>query len=237
MALPIQNSPIYTLRVPSIDKDIKYRPFLVKDMKILLIAGQSEDPIVMLDTLKQTISSCTHGSVNVDTLPPYEIDYIFAQIRSKSIGELCELMFTCGSCDQKNNVVKISVDISAIEITTNEKHTKKIHLFDDVGVVMKYPSTKILNTLDEDGLNDPNKAIDIVIECIDYIFTDKEIFHTKEQTKEELYTFIENLKPEQLENIKEFFTTMPKFQKLIEFNCPACGVKNKSLLEGIQSFF
>lgn len=236
MILPQQTNPIYTLKVPSTKKEVKYRPFLVKEEKAMRMAHQSEEDIVMLDTIKQVITSCTNNSVDVDSLAIFDIEYIFAQIRAKSIGELSELAFSCGSCTKPNNIYTFELDVTTIEITNTPEHDKRIELFDDVGIVMKYPSLDMIKKI-ENGFEDTENVMDIIINCVDMIYKADKIFHGKELSKNDIYTFLENLNGKQFEKIKTFFLTMPKFQKLIEFDCPACGAHNKLMLEGLQSFF
>lgn len=236
MSLPLQAAPTYSLKVPSSGKEVKYRPFLVKDEKALLIAQQSEDLDVMISTLKSVIASCVTTKLDVDSLAIFDLEYIFSQIRAKSVGEVSELVFTCGHCNNEKNKFKLNLDISQLEVTKNPDHTNKIPLFDSVGVVMKYPSIDILKKIDK-GFTDPENVIDMIIDCIDMIYTDQEVFHAKEQTPDELREFLENLTKEQFDKIEKFFETMPKFQKQIEFDCPACGAHNELMVEGVQNFF
>lgn len=236
MALPIQNAPTYTLKVPSTGKPVKYRPFLVKDEKALLIAQQSEDLNVMVDTLKAVIASCVLDPIDVESLAIFDLEYIFAQIRAKSSGEISELTFTCGACTEKNNSVRIDLDISKIEVTKVPEHTNKIALFEDVGVIMKYPTIDVLKTM-ESGFDNVENVIEMVANCIEIIYNSTEMFYTKELSKEEIDEFVENLTQEQFDKLENFFATMPKYQKRVEFTCPACNVQNSTILQGIKSFF
>lgn len=232
----MQVAPTYTLNIPSTNKQVKFRPFLVKDEKALLIAQQGEDLDVMVDTLKAVIVSCVLDPIDVNSLAIFDLEYIFSQIRAKSTGEISELTFTCGACDQKGNSVKVELDISKIEVVKNADHTNKIHLFDDVGVLMKYPTIDILKKM-ENGFDSVENIIDIVIDCVDIIYNSTEMFYAKELSKQEVTEFVENLTKEQFDKLENFFATMPKYQKRVEFNCPACGTHNSTMLEGIKSFF
>lgn len=236
MALPLQNAAIYSLVIPSTGKEIKYRQFFVKDEKALMIAQQSEDLKVMINTLKSVIKSCVTDNIDVESLAIFDLEYIFAQIRAKSVGEFSELVFTCGHCDNEKNKYTMRLDVSSINVTKNPDHKNKIDLFDDVGVVMKYPNLDILTKIDK-GFNDPDNVIDIITDCIETIYTGDALYHSKEQTKKELREFVENLTKEQFDRLETFFSTMPKFQHLVEFNCGACGAHNKTMLEGVQNFF
>jgi len=236
MGLPLQNTPLYSLNIPSTGKEIKYRPFLVKDEKALMIAQQSEDLDVMVSTLKSVIQSCVTDKVEVNNLAIFDLEYMFSQIRAKSVGEYSDLVFTCGHCNNEKNKYTLRLDISKLQVTKNPDHTNKIPLFDNVGVIMKYPNLDILKKIDK-GFDDADNVIDIIIDCIDTIYTDTELFHAKEQTKQELKEFVENLTKEQFDKLESFFATMPKLQHLVEFDCPACGGHNKSMVEGVQNFF
>ena len=149
MALPIQNTPVYTIKIPSTKKEIKFRPFLVKEEKALLVAQQSEDTQVMLDTLKEILRNCIKTPIEVDELALFDIEYIFSQIRAKSVGEVVELIVRCDKCPEEDEKarVKLTFDLTKLNVTFPEGHNKKIALFDDVGVVMKYPSLEIMNDL------------------------------------------------------------------------------------------
>jgi len=236
MALPINNTPIYTLTVPSTDKQIKYRPFLVKEEKALLIAQQSEDPVVMIDTLKQIISSCIKDTIDVDSLATFDIEYIFSQIRAKSVGEVVELIFVCDTCEDDNAKTKISFDLTKIKVEKNKEHTNKIQLFDDVGVMMRYPSIEVVNKLQSAG-DGVDQIFDIIINCIEYIYDSNKVFYVKEQPKEDFMEFLENLTSEQFAKLQQFFETMPKIRQEVEYDCPVCHKHHKKYLEGINSFF
>lgn len=236
MALPINNPITYKLKVPSTGKEIKFRPFLVKDEKSLLVAQQSEDVDVMVETLKNVIRSCTNDSVDVDSLAIFDIEYIFAKIRSKSVGEVSDIIFKCGACNEKGNTVKIPIDISELEVERTEGHTNKIPLYNDIGVIMKYPNLDTLKLL-ENGIKNPEQIFDVIMNSIDIVYDSEEMYHTKEQSKEELVQFIENLTNEQFSKLENFFKTMPKFRKKVEFDCPICKTKNETYLEGVQNFF
>ena len=145
MALPKQSTPIYTTKIPSTDKVIKYRPFLVKEEKSLLIAQQSEDSTVMVDTLKAIVKDCVQDKIEVEDLAMFDMEYLLLQIRAKSIGEIAELIFACDVCEDPKAKVKINIDLTKIQIVKDPKHNKKINLFGDVGVVMKYPSITDIN--------------------------------------------------------------------------------------------
>lgn len=238
MALPVQSTPTYNLEVPSTKETLKFRPFLVKEQKALLLAQQSEDAAVMVDTLKGVIRSCAQSKVDVDKLAIFDLEYIFSQIRSKSVGETVDLIFSCDVCDDEKAKVKMTIDLSKLQVEKDPKHEQKIHLFDDVGVVMKYPSVNVINTMDKYGVDaEVDLVFDIVCECIDYIYDSNELYHASEQSKEELQSFVNNLTAEQFEKIETFFETMPKLRQKVNYTCPVCSREHNKVLEGLNSFF
>lgn len=238
MALPMSNTPIYTLTIPSTGQTVKFRPFLVKDEKALLIAQQSEKLEVMIDTLKEVIKSCIIDDVDIETFATFDLEYVFTQLRAKSVGEIIELIFRCDTCKDDKAQTKVSIDLTQIQVVKAQDHTNKIPLFNDVGMVMKYPTAALIETLSETGLeNDINKMFEIVVECIDYIYDADEIFYAKDSSKEELLEFLNNLTSDQFGKIQLFFNTMPKMSKDISYSCPVCGKKHDKVLEGLASFF
>lgn len=240
MALPIMNTPVYNLTVPSTGQNIKYRPFLVKEEKALLIAQQSEDTKIMVDSLKTVISGCVLDKIDVDNLATFDIEYIFTQIRAKSVGEIIELLFPCDEDhgeDQDKAKLKISIDLTNLQVEFPEGATKKIPLFGDVGVVMKYPTFETMTKMENLDVEDVDAIFDVIASSIDLIYQGEELFYAKEQSKEELLEFLYNLTNEQFQNLQSFFKNMPKISKTIEYNCPICSKHHSVTLEGMQSFF
>jgi len=240
MALPMMNTPIYNLVVPSTGEKVKYRPFLVKEEKALLIAQQSEDVEVMVDSLKQVIRGCVLDKIDVDNLATFDIEYIFTQIRAKSVGEIVELLFPCSEDHGEDNdkaKLKISIDLTNLQVEFPEGSIKKIPLFGDVGVIMKYPSFDLMSKMENINVEDVDTIFDIIASCIDIIYEGDEIHYAKEQSKEELLEFLYNLTNEQFQSLQKFFTKMPKISKTVEYNCPICAKHHSVTLEGMQSFF
>lgn len=238
MALPMMNTPTYNLVIPSNETSVKYRPFLVKEEKALLIAQQSEDLMVMVDTLKSVIKTCVIDKIDVDKLATFDLEYMFTQIRAKSVGEVIELIFPCDNDHGEDNEkarVKVSIDLTKLHVEKDSNHTNKIDLFDDVGVVMKYPTIDVMRKLDDTDSID--NIFDVVAMSIDYIYQGEEIFYAKEQKHAEMLQFLNNLTSEQFVKIQNFFDTMPKIKKQIEYTCPVCQKEHKKMLEGMQSFF
>jgi hypothetical protein len=240
MALPMMNTPVYTMTVPSSGATVKYRPFLVKEEKALLIAQQSEDIVTMIETLKQVVKSCVKDKLDVEKLATFDLEYMFTQIRGKSVGETVDLIFACdldhGDQNEKAKA-NVTIDLSTIKVEKSADHNNKIQLFGDVGVVMKYPTVDVIKKLEGFDTTDLDTVFDIMALSIDYIYQGDEIFHGKETPKQELLEFIGNLSSEQFANVQKFFETMPKITKQIEYDCPVCGRHHVKMLEGLQSFF
>lgn len=240
MSLPLNATPVYSLKVPSTKKDFKFRPFLVKDEKALLIAQQSDDPVIMLDTVKDVIKNCSKSNIDVDALASFDIEYIFMQLRARSVGENVELMFQCDIDHGEENEKAIStvvIDLASVKVEFPEKHDKKIVLFGDVGVVMKYPTIDTLKKLEQSAENDMDQIFDIVVDCIDFIYEGDEIFMAKDQSKAELIEFLNNLTAEQFGMVQDFFQTMPSLKVWVDYTCPVCSRAHHKYLEGLQSFF
>lgn len=238
MALPMNSTPTYKVEVPSTGEKINFRPFLIKEEKALLIAQQSEDQEVMVETLKDVIKSCTLGKINVEELALFDLEYLFTQIRGKSVGEEIELLFSCDVCvDNDKAKVKKVIDVSEIKIKKDASHTNKIELFGDVGVVMKYPNFGLLKEIENIQSENVNTIFEIVIKCIDYIYNTDEVFYAKETKKEELMEFLNNLTQDQFTKIQKFFETMPKLSTNVKYDCPVCGKHHDKDIEGLSNFF
>mgnify|MGYP006265959731 CR=1 FL=1 len=237
MALPINSTPVYNLTVPSTGKQVNFRPFLIKEEKALMLAQQSEDPRVMVESLKTVIKDCIKDPIDVNNLAVFDIEYIFTQIRSKSVGEIVELMLRCDTCEDEKAVAKVEVDLTSIEVKKDASHTTNITLFDDVGVIMKYPTVELIKRLQNIDAANIDQVFDIVVECMESIFDSEQVWNAKDQTKAELLEFLNNLSSDQFEKIQQFFETMPHMQKQISYDCPVCGKHHDKVLEGLQSFF
>lgn len=238
MALPIQQSATYNVTIPSTEKTIHFRPFLVKEQKALLLAQQSEDPDVMVNTIKDIITSCVKEKIDVDDLAVFDLEFMFSQIRAKSVGETVDLIFRCGYCEDEKAKVKISIDLTQLQVEKNSEHTTKIELFDDVGVVMKYPGLRTLQALTQSTQPDEiDTVFELMASCIDYVFDSNQVYPAAEQTTEELVQFLENLTQDHFVKVQRFFETMPQLKKEIKFKCPVCEKENKSVLSGLDDFF
>jgi hypothetical protein len=235
MALPMYKHPTYTLTLPSTGKEVKYRPFLVKDEKNLLLAQQSEVEMTMIDTLKDVVANCVLSKdVKVEDLPIFDLEYIFTQLRIKSVGENVSLMFSCKTgCGEKTKIDFV-IDPKLIK---PEGHTPKIDLFEGVGVMMKYANVELLRDISKLDFENPDEILKLIVHSIDYIYDKDSVYHTKDQTEADLIKFVENLPREASLKIKQFFETTPKLQQNVEYDCPKCGTHNVYTVEGIESFF
>src|SRR6056300_1477432 len=205
MALPVQQTPTYTVTIPSTEQEVKFRPFVVKEQKALMLAQQSEDADVMANTLKSIIKDCVMDNVDIESLAIFDLEYLFLQIRAKSVGEEVDISFKCGYCEDEKAKVKTTLDLTKIQVEKTEGHDKKFELFDDVGVVMKYPGLKMLEAIQTNG-DDIEAIFKITASCIDYIYDSDQMYHAAESTEEELIAFIENLTQEQFANLNSFFS-------------------------------
>lgn len=240
MTLPQNVLPIYTITIPSSKKEFKYRPFLVKEEKALMLAQQSKNVNVILDTIKDTISSCAKSQVNLESLASFDIEYMFLQIRAKSIGEIVTLLFACDIDHGKDNPkarATVNVNLEEAHVVFQENHQSKFTLFDNVGICMKYPSFEVLKKIEASKENEQQLALDIIIDCIDYIYDDEQVYWAKDTSKEELITFLENLTSSQFQHIIVFFNTLPSVRIDVSYDCPVCNLHHDKYIEGLSSFF
>ena len=239
MALPLINDkPKYEMVIPSTKKKIRYRPFLVKEQKILLLAYESKDKRGIIRAILDTLNACIEEDINVYKLSTFDVDYMFSQIRAKSVGETLEVNIT--SPDDGHTQVKVEIDIDSIKVQKNPKDSNIIQLDDNLSVEMKYPSlNQFVESNFETNMNqsDVDKSLDVIISCIGQVFTEDESWSASDCTKKELREFVEQMNTKQFKDIEVFFETMPKLTHTIEVTNPNTNVKNSVLLEGLASFF
>ena len=238
MPLPKVSTPTYELEIPSIKKTVKYRPFLVKEEKILIIAMESEDPKQITEAVKDVISNCiiTKG-VKVDSLATFDIEYLFLNIRGKSVGETAEVLITCP--DDGETPVPITINLDDIKVEVSKEHTSDIKLDDNLSVRMKYPSIQefIKNNFIRNDQISVDDTFGVITSCIEQIYNEEESWSASDCTKKELTDFLESLSSKQFKNIEKFFETMPKLSHTINVKNPNTDVENKIVLEGLTSFF
>lgn len=233
MALPKLTTPEYTLTVPSTQEEIKFRAFLVKEQKVLMIAQESNDENMVANALSSLVSTCTYGKVDADKNPMFDIEYIFLQIRAKSVGAEVTLNVYCP--DDNVTTTEIKVDLESIQVQTNVEHSDTIKLTDDIKLVLNPPRLSDVAGLD---LMDSEfeKMTQLVKRCISSVETNDETINRIDMTSEEIDEFINSFSGKQLENVVNFFETMPKVRHIVEVTNPVTKVKGEILLEGIESF-
>lgn len=237
MALPIINeSPKYHLTIPSTKKKVFYRPFLVKEQKTLLMALESKDQKTIVRAISDTISSCVIDPINVKSLATFDVEYIFTQIRSKSVGETSEIKIKCKECNADNDVV---IDLSKIQVEVKEE-LPLIELTSQYKLKMRYPRyDQLLDTLpnNEKSPSIADVLFKLAVVCLDKLMTDDDIINFDEESDEEKIKFLDNLNSDQFKKIMEFVQSLPKLSEKIEFDCSKCKHHNEYMLEGLDDFF
>ena len=237
MPLPKISTPTYELVIPSTKKKIKYRPFLVKEEKVLIIAMESENTTTIANAVKEVISNCvlTRG-VKVNELATFDIEYLFLNIRGKSVGEEVEVLVTCP--DDGETKVPTVITLDEIEVQFDKDHSRDIKLDDELSMRLKYPSmdefVKSNFTLNDIDVDD---TFEIVMSCIEQIYNEEESWSAKDSTKKEMREVVEQLSSKQFKEVEKFFATMPKLSHTINITNPNTGVENEVVLEGLASFF
>ena len=236
MALPKLNTPTYELEVPSTDEKIKYRPFLVKEEKILLMAMESKDNTQIINAVKDIVSSCTFEKLNAATMPMFDMEYIFLNIRAKSVGEISKLKILCP--DDKKTYASVELDLTKVEVQVGDEHSNKIELTDDMGIIMTYPT---IDSFLESGIETVNASnmLDIIGSCVLQIYEEKgeKVYQAKDQTKKELTEFIESMDSKQFKKLQSFFDTMPKLTHTIKVKNPKTKKTSDVKLTGLNDFF
>lgn len=238
MPLPKISTPTYHLELPSTGKEIQYRPFLVREEKLLVLALESEDTKEITTAIKNVIKACIKDKdIKVEELPTFDIEYLFLNIRGKSVGEVIEVNILCP--DDGETYARTEIAIDEIEVQRNEKHTNKIQIDDELVMEMKYPSLDqfIKNNFDFNAESGLDQSFDLVAACIDKIYNEEEVWDSSETTQKEMIEFLDQMNSSQFKKIEQFFDTMPKLSHEVEVVNPNTKVKSKVLLEGLASFF
>jgi len=236
MALPKINTPTYELVVPSTDEKIKYRPFLVKEEKVLMMALESKENTQIINAVKEIVRTCTFEAIDLSSRPMFDMEYIFLQIRSKSVGEVSSIKLLAP--DDGKTYCNVDIDLSKVEVEVGEGHTPVVDLGDKMGLVMDYPT---IDSFDSEAMSEINASnmLDVIASCISQI-TEKDgekVYETKDQTKKEVIDFIEQMNTKQFQEIQKFFDTMPKLKHEVKFTNPKTKVENKVTLSGLNDFF
>ena len=238
MPLPKISTPTYELELPSTEKSVRYRPFLVKEEKLLVIALESEDTKQITNAIKTVIKNCIlTKDIKVETLQTFDIEFLFLNIRGKSVGEQVEVNVICPDDNETN--VSVSIDLDDIKVQKNEEHTNKIKVDPKIMMEMKYPSLEqfIKNNFDFNNENQMEQSFDLIASCIDKIYTEDEVWSAADVTKKEVIEFLESMNSSQFKDIEKFFETMPKLSHKIQITNPKTKVESEVVLEGLASFF
>lgn len=235
MALPKLNElPTYTMEIPSTKETVKFRPFLVKEQKVLLIALESNDDIAIADAMVQTVKNCLHDDIDVSKLATFDIEYMFTQIRAKSVGETSEISIKCSECEHSSD---ITIKLDAINIDI-DKDKSVIKLTDVYTLNMKYPNYEDIQMMTKyDFKNEADAILKLMLHCLDSILTEDERLDMRDETMEEKEAFIDSLTTSQFEMILEFMNNIPSLKQEINYTCTECGHDNSYTLQGIQDFF
>ena len=238
MPLPKIATPTYELELPSSGETIRYRPFLVKEEKVLVIALESEDTKQITTAIKAVLKSCvlTKG-IKVETLPTFDIEFLFLNIRGKSVGEELEVNVICP--DDGETQVPVTINLDDIQVQKSDNHDNQIKLDDNIMMELKYPSLDqfIKNNFEFDEKNAMQQSFDLIASCIDKIYTEEEVWATADCTKKEVKDFLESMNSSQFKEIEKFFESMPKLKHTIEVTNPNTKVTSEVVLEGLASFF
>ena len=235
MALPILETATYELTLPSADVKVKYRPFLVKEEKVLLQALEANDDVEIKNAIKNIVSTCTFGQLDASNLPTFDLEYVFLQIRSKSVGEIAKVRLLCP--DDKETYVNEEIDLSKIEVQVDDEHSNELQISDKLKIVMKYPTIDTVDpNLNVKGMK-TKQLFGMIAGCIHSIYDGETQHNVKDYTREDLDKFLENLDRKAFDKINKFFETMPQLREEIEIENPKTKVKSKVVLKGAQDFF
>jgi hypothetical protein len=236
MALPKIDVPTYELVVPSTDEKVKFRPFLIKEEKILLIAMESGENEDIIQAVKSIVSECTFNTLKLGTMPMFDVEYIFLQIRAKSVGEVSKLKLLCR--DDGKTYANVELDLNEVQVQVDDGHTNKIELTDEMGVIMNYPT---IDSFSAAGIADitAENMLDVIASGIAQIYDKKgeEVYDSKDSTKKELIEFIEQLNTKQFQDIQSFYDTMPRLKHTITVKNPKTKKENIVVLSGLADFF
>ena len=237
MALPIIESPRYELTLPSSDVQVQFRPFIVKEEKILLMAMETKDNNQIVSATKDILKACTYEALDIDSLPMFDIEYLLLQIRSKSVGEVAKFKVICP--DDKQTAADVEFDLSAVQVQVDDDHSNKIVIDEErkLGLVLNYPSLGITKAGFDVNKENVETMFKVVASCIDHIYEGDKTYPAKDSTKKELVEFLEGLSQKAFLKIKKFFDTMPQLRHEVEVTNPKTGIVSKVTFKGLQDFF
>jgi hypothetical protein len=233
MALPKIASPTYELTIPSSKKMVKFRPFLVKEEKLLLLANESDEDNEMIGAIRQIITNCTYEKLDVEDLALFDLEYVFLKIRAKSVGEIVKLRLLCE--DDGETYAEVTVNLDDVNVVWNEEHSNQIQLTDDIGLMMRYPQFDLIDLGGKGG--ETEYIFKMIKSCIHQVYEGETVHERTDFTDKDLDAFIESLTSEHFKKLQEFFETMPRLRHDVKFKNPKTKKQNKMTLEGMQSFF
>ena len=233
MALPRVNNPTYTLELPSTGKEIKYRPFLVKEQKVLMMAQDTKNESELANAMGQLVSACTFGEIDADSSPMFDIEYIFLKIRTKSVGSNVKLNVTCP--DDGETQVQVELDLDDVVVNMLDDHTNETQITDNIKIIFRYPVLRDITNLKENS-NDVDRIFHVLGKCIDEIHFGDDVYRRSDMTENDIGDFIDQLSSLQFEKLSEFFNGMPKLRHVIQVTNPKTKKKSEVVLEGLESF-
>jgi hypothetical protein len=241
--LPKLDVPVYEVKLISTDKTIRFRPFLVKEQKLFLMASESDDQKETVNVIRQVLKNCILDEIDVDNLSTFDLEFLFMNLRARSVGEIVDLKYKCNNTlkdeageDKKcTGSVEFNLNLLEIQPTKNPEHNTKIQLTENLGICLKYPTFEMIQKYET--MNENDVMLNVLIDCVDYIYDKEQIYYAKDSTKEEIIEFIDGLQQSHLEKIKIFFDTMPEIKKDVHFKCPKCDYEEDIEIKGMQNFF
>ena len=240
MALPKLNVPVYEAILPSTEKVIKYRPFLVKEEKLLFTAQESGEEAV-LPAVKQIIKNCVQGELDIDNMPLFDIEYLFLRLRAKSVGEEVTLGLKPWGCPNNEGelcekTTKVNINLEDVKVIKDEKHSSKVMIDDAIGIKLSYPDMNKLGKMGTE-ITSASEGMKVIKDCIDMIFTKDETYEKGSFTDKELDDFLDSLNTQQFMKIKDFFDTAPALKHTVKYKCETCGEEKETTIQGLNSFF
>ena len=241
--LPKLDVPVYSVKLISTGQDVRIRPFLVKEQKLFLMAAESDDSKETINTIKQVLKNCVLDDIDIDSLPTFDLEYLFMNLRARSVEEVVNLKYKCNNTVKNdkgedtvcNGSFDYDVNLLEIEPTRHAEHESKFMLNDRIGISLRYPTFEMVQKYEQ--MEENEIMVNILIDCIDFLYDDDQIYHAKDSSRKELEEFVDSMQQKDLEKIKVFFDTMPELKKDIHFKCPKCGYEEDIVVRGMQNFF
>lgn len=241
--LPKLDVPIYTIKLISTKQEVRIRPFLVKEQKLFLMAAESEETKDVIGTIRRVLKNCVLDDIDIDSLPTFDLEYLFMHLRARSVEEVVDLKYKCNNIIKNdknedttcNGSVDFQLSLLEIEPTLHPNHTNKFMLNDRIGICLKYPTFEMIQKYD--NMDENEILVNVLIDCIEYLYDDEQVYYAKDSNHEELVEFVDSMSQKDLEKIKVFFDTMPELKKDVHFKCGKCGYEENIEIKGLQNFF